>query len=273
MQIEMIDTERALSPTNIELADYVINPYKGCEFGCAYCYVQSNGGIKKIQKEWGEYVFVKQNFVELLQKEVEKAGDIKRVLIGSTTEPFQSVEQRYQLSRQTLSILASHKIPFVILTKSPLILDCKDLLSYSDQNRIYFTFNAEEVRSLFEKRSFSQQERLKAIKELWQAGIDVIVYIGPVFPLITEPALLFKELKGVTKKIYLEAYHPKLGNWDEILSKLGVEREEFYRKIYSSEAEYQNYWNNFAEETKAANREYAFELEFFVPKFNSYYKG
>ena len=87
-----------LRPTSINLAPYVINPYQGCQLGCLFCYAQFS---KKAQKEpfkWGEYVKVKVNALEVLNREL---GSIRpeKVLLGSTTECFQPVEKKYGITQ------------------------------------------------------------------------------------------------------------------------------------------------------------------------------
>jgi len=142
MIIKEIKTGRALSPTGIGLADYVINPYTGCQYGCAYCYSRSNKNIARISEKWGTFVYVKTNLPELLEKEIQShSSPINKVLIGSTTDPLQPAENKYKTTKAVLEILSSHNIPLIILTKSLMIKDYLYLFKYSAHNIIYLTYN------------------------------------------------------------------------------------------------------------------------------------
>jgi len=273
MKVEFVNTERALSPTSIDLADFVINPYKGCQVGCAYCYARSNKGLKKSNDIWGESVSVKKNFLELLEKDIQKIGpeNIGKVLIGSTAEVFQPIEQEYHLTENTLKILKKYQIPFVLLTKMNGIVNFLDLLDYSEKNTIYFTYNHESVRTLFEKRSFPQIERLKVIQSIFERKIRLNVYISPVFPGITDVQLVFEELKGKTDRIYFEAYNPRLGNWDEIRLKLPDGLISEYERIFFQKEDYKTFWNDFKANTDRLNGAYGYKIQYFIYPFGEYY--
>ncbi len=273
MKIELVRTERALSQTNIDLADYVINPYKGCQAGCLYCYSRSNKGIRKIPDEWGGYVCVKENLPGLLEKELKQKKGIRRILIGSTTDPFQQVEEKYHITLQIMEILKSHEIPVVLLTKMNDIAGHLDLFTYSEKNIIYFTVNSEIVRQLFEKNSPCQKERLDVIESIYKRNIGLTAYIGPVFPYLTDIKSLFKDLKGRVKKVCLEGYNARLGNWEDIKKKLDPDRIKKYADIFFNEEIYNSYWLEFVNSTRQLNDQYGFDVRFFIYPFNSFYNN
>ena len=260
MEIKLINAQKALALTNIELADYVINPYKGCQIGCLYCYTRTNKAIQKEKKEWGEYVYVKHNIPELLEKELSGIQNIKRVLIGSTTEPLQPVEEKYKITYDVLKILKSHDIPVVILSKINFIVNYLDLLDYSKKNKIYFTYNSEIIWEMFEKRSYPPKDRLKIIESINNSNIDMVVYIGPVFPFLTN-----------VKKIYFEGYNAKLGNWTDIKEKMDENLILNYKKIFFIESEYDKYWDDFITQTNELNKKFGFDLQYFIYPFDSFY--
>lgn len=113
-----IIVNRALNPTSIDLGEYVINPYTGCEYGCLYCYVRSNKSAVKRREPWGSYVDIRINAPELLEKELAEKRP-KTVLLGSTTECFQPAEKEFQITGKILELLNKHKASYVILTRSP----------------------------------------------------------------------------------------------------------------------------------------------------------
>ena len=270
MEILYQNVDKALCKTNIELGNYVLNPYKGCAIGCRYCYVRSNKGIKKINKEWGEYIIVKKNFISLLEKELNEKNDINRVLIGSTTEPFPPLEE-LSLTISAIKMLKAKNIPFVMLTRQPVVAKYIDIISYHKENTIYFTVNSETVRAFFEKRSAPQSERIKAIQKLYSAGIKVIAYIGPFFPYITDIERLLESISGRVKKIYIEAYHPKMGNFEEIREILNEKPDVI--KIFESKESYCKYWDEVKEKIFTTKKLYDFELKFLVPEYDEYYKN
>lgn len=274
-EILHVPAERALSPTQIELADFVLNPYRGCSVGCLYCYARMNKGIRKIAKEWGRFVYVKEQFVDRLEEEIARQNVIRQVLIGSTTEPFQKAEEEFHITRDTLRLLKSKKIPVIVLTKSPLVADYADLLGYSPDNRVYITVNSEPVRELFEKDSAPQQDRLNAIKKLSKAGVPVVAYISPVFPLMTDMNSIMDSLTDVegSFKVHLETYNPKMGNWPEIRNALPDSSRAVYDRIFSSKEEYDNFWSCFLEETLKLNLKHGLKIEFHVNPFDSFYRS
>ncbi len=279
--MEIIDNnaERALSPTSIDLADYVINPYKGCTIGCTYCYSRRNKGISKINLEWGDYVYIKQNLPELLNKELDclESKKIKKILLGSTTEVFQPAEENHGITRRILEILKDREIPVVILTKMKLIIEYIDLLKYSKGNTVYFTYNSEKVRDLFEKRGDSQSQRRDAIAALRKNNINLAAYVSPAFPFLTDVKKIFEELQGITDNVFFEAYNIKMGNWFDIRKKIedfdaaddGIISE--YERIFFNENEYYAYWNGFVSSVNSLNSAYGYKLKFYIYNYDSYY--
>lgn len=260
MEIFYQDVDKALCRTNINLADFVLNPYRGCSIGCKYCYAQYNKGIKKLSKEWGKFVIVKKNFLSILEKELEEKTNIKKVLIGSTTEPFQPVEREAGLSIGSIRMLKRKEIPFVLLTKQPFIASFVDELTYHPENTIYFTINSEDVRKIFEENSQPTDERINAIEKLYINGINVIAYIGPYFPFLTDYTSLFRKLEGKVKLICIEAYHPGMGNSTEILK-----IAPFLKEIISNHIKYYEFWEELKEKIKKECREYGYKIKLIVP--------
>ncbi|MBI5416817.1 radical SAM protein [Candidatus Poribacteria bacterium] len=170
-----VNIKQILNPTSIDLGEYVINPFMGCEFACLYCYVRSNRVTSKRNKPWGEYVDIRINAPEQLEKELQLKKP-HTVLLGSTTECFQPVEAKYEITKKILEILNDNKIFYVILTRSPYILNYLDLLKKGFCKKIYFTINnfSQEYKSKLEPKSPQFELRVTAINTLLDAGIPVI---------------------------------------------------------------------------------------------------
>ncbi len=141
MKIVERDAKSIIVPSRLPDADYVVNPYTGCQFGCLYCYAtftpEVRGFTSRFVNEprsgWGSYVYVKKNAVELAMRQLEKWPPSKKeavIMFSSVTDPYQGLERRYQLTRGVLQALVDARYPglITILTKSPLVLRDVDLL-------------------------------------------------------------------------------------------------------------------------------------------------
>lgn len=277
IKINEIKTDRVLSPTSINLADYVINPYRGCAFGCDYCYTMNNKNMLSRKQEWGKFVDVKVNAVEVLKRELDTVTEKpNRVLLGSITEICQPVEQKYQLIRRILEILNKERIPCIILTKSIYIKDYMDLLTYSSDNIIYVTYNNKNIKELFELNTPSYKQRLEIMNLILDHHIKLTVYISPYFPYLSDYKLLVKDLMSLKNQnfhLYFESYNVKMGNWQKIKQKLNRNMLESYRTLFSSQRHYEEYWDNLKKDILEYNKEFQYKIKFFIYPYDDYYKN
>ncbi|MFH1504999.1 MAG: spore photoproduct lyase family protein [Candidatus Omnitrophota bacterium] len=276
MKIKLINTQRVLSPTNITLADYVINPYRGCEFGCLYCYSQAN---KNIQKEnFSGFLGIKINAPAVLEKEL-KLNNPKRVLLGSVTECFQYQELKYNLTKQILIILNNHNIPYTILTKSHLIKNYLNLIAQNKENTIYFTLNlaGDKMIKMFEPNSPPLKQRLTAINEIIKAKVNLRIHLGPFIPFVSNLEEIFKIIPEKAQKIDIELYHNKQGNFKEILNitekYLGKSLKQKLENIYKTKENYLSFGEKIRNQAKALKKRYNFKVFYIVPDFNQYYNS
>lgn len=220
LETNEVTINRILNPTSIDLGEYVINPYKGCEFSCMYCYVKSNKVTGKIQKPWGTYVDIRINAPDLLEKELAIKKP-RTVLLGSTTECFQPVEKEFQLTRKLLEILNKNKVSYVILTRSPCIVDYISLLNQGFCRKIYFTVNNfnHSFKQVLEPKSPAFPSRNKAIHTLLNEGITVIPYYSPVMPWTTDIREVFSTFTKA-ERIEFEYLNFSLKNINEILENI-----------------------------------------------------
>jgi len=126
MRIREVKCKTALSKSNLPGLDYSLNPYRGCQHSCAYCYVPNVLRIKR--NEWGSFVDVKTNIPNVLSKElrIKKPGVVG---ISTITDPYQPAENNYKLTRYCLEQLLRHDFPVCIQTKSDLVARDIDLIS------------------------------------------------------------------------------------------------------------------------------------------------
>ncbi|MCM8831121.1 MAG: radical SAM protein [Candidatus Omnitrophica bacterium] len=277
MNIYFIKTQKILAKTQINLGDYVINPYRGCEFGCLYCYSQENKNLEN--QNFFDSIGIKINASKILEHQLFYTKP-KRILLGSTTECFQYKELEYKITEQILIILNKHQIPYIILTKSHLISKYLSLIKENPLNKIYFTFNysSNQIIKLLEKKTPTIEQRLKTIEDILKKNINLRIHIGPFMPYIEELDRIFKLLPKKIKEIDIELYHHKMGNLKKILEILHgkIETDAYFKfvSVYKNSKSYLNFAQNLNKkilELKQLNP----EIKFFyiVPDFDAFYKN
>ena len=275
-EIREIKCERVLNPTGIDLGDYVINPYRGCTFGCLFCYVRFNKNTLKESRPWGSYVDVRVNMPELLEKEILQKRPGK-VLLGSTTECFQPAEKKYGLTRKILEILQKYQVRYTILTRSPDILDVDDILKQGGCNAVYFTVNnyPDFYKQKFEPLTPSFDKRYEAILKLKESGVPVIPYFCPLMPFISDYSGFMEKFKGF-ERIELEALNFNLGNIKAILSgiaEMDSALEKRYRKMIQEEAYYSEVWKDIQDELSGHAHKNKINYHLFIHRFQSWFEN
>lgn len=190
MKFKEIQAKTMLVKSNIPDADYVINPYTGCIFGCLYCYASfMSRFVGESVDNWGKFLYVKANAVEALERQLARWPDRQRkssVLISSVTDPYQGAEAKYKLTRGILQTFAKEKYPgqISILTKSHLVLRDKDILKKLKKADVGMTVTTtdDKISRFLEVRAPPASKRIAALKELHEEGIDTYAFVGPLFP-------------------------------------------------------------------------------------------
>ncbi len=187
-----IEAKTILTKSGLPGADWVINPYNGCSFGCMYCYAAQIGRWKHPDEVWGEYVDVKIHAPELLQKELsafEKKCQSKNfgtIFFSSVTDPYMGLEAKYRLTRSCLEVLADFKYEgeICIQTKSPLVTRDIDILSKFIDSKVGFTITTldDKVSRFLEVAAPPASARIKALEDLYKAGIKTYAFVGPLLP-------------------------------------------------------------------------------------------
>lgn len=171
-----------------------VNPYRGCEHGCAYCYARPfheylgwSAGI-----DFESKILVKKNAAELLRKELNRPGWKPTLLaMSGITDPYQPIERKLQITRRCLEVLADFRNPVGIITKNYMVTRDTDLLSELatyDAAAVMISLPTLDVElsRVLEPRTSSPKARLKAIARLTAAGIPCSVFIAPVIPGLTD---------------------------------------------------------------------------------------
>jgi DNA repair photolyase len=173
---------------------WTINPYRGCEFACKYCYARYTHEFMEMRDgaEFERKIYVKQHTAGLLRRELRRVKPGEPIALGTATDPYQPAERRYEVTRGILEEFARHRgFELGIVTKSNLILRDLDLLRAVSQNNALSvhitvtTLNVDLARIL-EPRAPRPDLRIDAVRQLSEAGLTVGVSCSPVLPGITD---------------------------------------------------------------------------------------
>ena len=179
-----------------------INPYRGCEHGCAYCFARPT------HTYWGfsagldfeTRLTAKINAVELLEKELAKPSyKVSPIALGINTDAYQPIEKKYQLTRSILKVLARAQHPVTIVTKSAMVLRDLDILSeMAEKNLVSVAFSVttldNKLSRAMEPRASAPHRRLFALKTLAKGGVPTMVLAAPMIPSLND-----HELEGILK--------------------------------------------------------------------------
>jgi DNA repair photolyase len=189
--------------------DYTINPYRGCLFGCSYCYASRFVHEDTARKaDWGHWVEVKHNAVDALQRESHKIVG-KRVFFSSATDPYQPIELRLKLTQALLQVLLlAFPAHLHIQTRSPhVVRDLPLFEQFGDALTVGISMptDSDVVRKAFEPRAPSISRRLQAAQTLQEAGICTIASVGPLLP--CTPKRLARLLRPSFQRAWIERLH------------------------------------------------------------------
>ena len=171
-----------------------LNPYRGCEHGCIYCYARPTHEYLGFSAglDFESKIMVKTNAPELLRAELERPGWKPQVLVMSgVTDPYQPVEKKLRITRGCLEVLAKFRNPVAIITKNRLVTRDADLLrELASYNAVAVNISVTsldpKLQRVLEPRTSSPQARLDTISQLHAAGIPVGVMVAPVIPGLTD---------------------------------------------------------------------------------------
>ena len=185
---------------------WTINPYRGCEFACKYCYARYTHEFMELRDgvDFERKIYVKQHAAWMLRRDLKKVKAGEEIAIGTATDPYQPAERRYLVTQAILEEFALHTgLQLSIVTKSNLVLRDIDLLRQISQHNQLFvnltitTLNVDLARIL-EPRAPRPDLRLNAIQTLNQAGVAAGVICAPVVPGITDSPRDLKALVQAT---------------------------------------------------------------------------
>jgi DNA repair photolyase len=185
---------------------WTINPYRGCEFACKYCYARYTHEFMEMRDgaDFEQKIFIKQHAAELLRQELRHVKPGEEIAIGTATDPYQPAERRFEVTRTILEEFSRHQgFQIGIVTKSNLVVRDADLLrAVGAHNKVFVnititTLNTDLARIL-EPRAPRPDLRLQALRKLTEAGVPAGVICAPVLPGITDSP---KDLEAVVRAV------------------------------------------------------------------------
>lgn len=174
-----------------------INPYRGCEHGCIYCYARPSHAYVNLSPglDFETKLFYKQDAARLLEAELSAPSyQCSPLMIGANTDPYQPIEREYRVTRSVLEVLQRHRHPFSMITKSAMVERDLDILGEMARARLAhvtlsITTLDPAIKRTLEPRTASPQARLRVVRRLADAGVPVSVMVAPVIPVLTDAEL------------------------------------------------------------------------------------
>jgi DNA repair photolyase len=177
--------------------DVSINPYRGCEHGCIYCFARPTHAYLGLSPglDFETRIFSKPRAAELLREELAKKSYVCQVIaVGANTDPYQPVERELGITRSVLQVLSEHDHPVSIVTKSQLVLRDRDILGPMAEKSLASVYVSvttldPELARRMEPRASAPEKRLEAIRGLSEAGIPCGVLASPMIPALNDSEL------------------------------------------------------------------------------------
>jgi DNA repair photolyase len=242
----------ALNPVRGMGFKWSLNPYMGCVHRCTFCYVRhfERRSDRPSDDRYGTSIRVKTNIADVLRRELARASwDHEHVAIGAATDPYQPAEGKYRLTRACLEALRDASNPFSIITRGPMIVrDVDVLVEASKRASVAVTFSVptldEEVWRKTEPSTAHPRQRLRALKQLVDAGVKAGVGMAPILPGISDSPGQLREVVRAAREagatgIWANLLFLRPGTREHFLEHLAEDWPEqlpVYEQLYAGRA-------------------------------------
>ncbi|ACI19440.1 SPL family radical SAM protein [Dictyoglomus thermophilum] len=279
MVIKEINCKTAISKCKFPDGGWAINPYIGCSHGCIYCYARFMKKFTKHTERWGDFVDVKINMPEILSKEIKKERYKNgNIYVGTVTDPYQPLEEKYEITRKVLEILSEYPYPVSILTKSDLVLRDIDILKRFKNVDVNFTLNTldEDWKNLVEPNSPPIENRILAISKLKEENIKVYAMMGPFWPFFSDAEELIKTFKVLgIEEIYTESFNTIGGTFTEVEDRMA----QYYpnilprmKEILFNKDNFNNFYSLIRENLFELSKQYGIKINIYFGRGHSKFK-
>jgi len=233
MEVNTCSSHPILQPCGLEGFTYQLDPYKGCEHRCSYCYT-----LNQSETDWSREIQTHQDFTFHLRSELSALVP-QTMYLGMNTDPYQPVEEEHRQTRQALELLVEHSFSACILTKSDLVVRDIELLKRMKDSSagISLAFQDEEVRRIFEPHAPPNEKRIEVLLKLKKAGVGSYALICPVMPYLTDVEALIEVVAPVADTIWIYPLRMESEsdrNWQNVsalLKRCFPEIAEQYREV------------------------------------------
>lgn len=233
MNIRKCFNRKILNPCNLKLFNYQVDSYIGCEHFCCYCYA-----LNTAETDWKKEILIHGDLIEQLSREISSL-EPQTIYIGMNSDPYQPSEKNLNQTRKVLELFANSGFSVCILTKSGLVTRDIDILTKMPGSSVgvSIAFQIEQHRQLFENHASSNKNRLEALENLKNAGIETYTLICPVMPYITNVESVIELVAPYSDTIWIYNLQIKSDddfNWQNLQSVLNTHFPELtdrYRKI------------------------------------------
>jgi DNA repair photolyase len=222
-----MECKTALSPSRLPGLRYSLNPYLGCEHGCAYCYSPSTFRDEWMGSNWGKFVRAKNNIVEVLGREARRKPK-GTVGVSTVTDPYQPLEAKLELTRKCIEILSKHDFPVSIQTKSNLVLRDADLIVPEKFDvGVTITTMDRELASKIEPRASPPDARVQVLDEFSSRGVKTWIFLGPIIPEVNDSEDNLRRIIEIAGRTKSRLLYDKLNLKRWVLDRMAtlVERE------------------------------------------------
>jgi DNA repair photolyase len=186
--------------------NWTLNPYRGCTHACHYCFARRYQTQFELGPDdhFSSVIFVKVNLVDVLRSELDKPSwHREQVAVGTATDPYQPIEGHYKLTRRSLEALLAGRTPIGLVTKGPMVVRDADLLAEMGRrcgSTVYMSVPTidDAAWRMLEPGTAPPLQRLRAVRQLRDAGVNAGVLMAPVVPgFTTQPAKLEATIKAI----------------------------------------------------------------------------
>lgn len=201
MVVKQIDVQNVMTKSSLPVGGYSVNPYVGCPHACKYCYASFMKRFTGHTEPWGTFLDVK-NWKPITNPH---RYDGQRIVIGSVTDGYNPYEEEFRRTHHLLKELQGTDAEIMICTKSDLVLRDLDLLKQFRKVTVSWSVNTldEQLRADMDQ-AVSIERRLRAMKQVYDAGLRTVCFISPIFPGITDVKAIIEEVKDYADLIWLE---------------------------------------------------------------------